>query len=304
MVPGACAAGTASLYRGRGARLYASRPSQSMCRRMSARTSSSIIVCGYRKRWMLSAKRPSEWFARVSGVALAFTRVSGVALAFTRVSGVALALTRVSGVALALRVLQTMMQPRSPVLVLRADAELLLHRTKRIAMNSLPTTSSREPQAVLEVVPGLRGWVRGSLLGLALALLGVFAVAAWLNPYNADGSPRTLATHQQLGLPPCNFYFVTGLPCPACGMTTSFALLIHGDLRNSLRANAVGTLLAGFCLLLIPWCLASAIWQRTLFIRSVERTLTLVVLAFLSLMLLRWIIVLGLTWWMGTPFPG
>src|SRR5579875_3808540 len=169
MVPGACAAGTASLYRGRGARLYASRPSQSMCRRMSARTSSSIIVCGYRKRWMLSAKRPSEWFARVSGVALAFTRVSGVALAFTRVSGVALAL----------RVLQTMMQPRSPVLVLRADAELLLHRTKRIAMNSLPTTSSREPQAVLEVVPGLRGWVRGSLLGLALALLGVFAVAAW-----------------------------------------------------------------------------------------------------------------------------
>jgi hypothetical protein len=157
---------------------------------------------------------------------------------------------------------------------------------------------------MLEAIPLLRGWVRGSLTGLALALIAVFAVACWLNPYNADGSPRTLATHQQLGLPPCNFYRFTGLPCPACGMTTSFSLLMHGDLWNSLRANAVGTLLAGFWLLLIPWCLASAMWQRTLFIRSTERALTLVVLLFLTLMLLRWIIVLGLAWWTGTPFQG
>jgi hypothetical protein len=171
-------------------------------------------------------------------------------------------------------------------------------------MNGPPTSSSQEPEEVREVRPGLRGWVRGSLMGLALALIAVFAVAGWLDPYNADGSPRTLATHQQLGLPPCNFYFFTGLPCPSCGMTTSFALLMHGDLRNSLRANAVGTLLAGFCLLLIPWCVVSAMCRRTLFIRSMERALTLVVLLFFGLMLLRWTIVLGLAWWTGTPFPG
>src|SRR5579875_1177951 len=120
-------------------------------------------------------------------------------------------------------------------------------------MNGPLTVSSSETGEVVEVIPLSRGWVRGSLLGLALGLSAVFAVACWLDPYDDDGSPRTLATHQQLGLPPCTFYFVTGLPCPACGMTTSFALLMHGDLRNSLRANAVGTLLAGFCLLLIPW---------------------------------------------------
>jgi len=153
-------------------------------------------------------------------------------------------------------------------------------------------------------MPVLRGWVRGSLMGLALALIAVFAVAACLNPYHADGSPRTLATHQQLGLPPCNFYFVTGLPCPACGMTTSFALLMHGDVRNSLRANAVGTLLAGFCLLLIPWCLASAVCRRALFVRSMERAFTWVVLMFLSLMLIRWVIVLGYIGWTGRPFSG
>ncbi len=171
-------------------------------------------------------------------------------------------------------------------------------------MNAPPTSLSQEPEEVLEVIPLQRGWVRGSLMGLALALSAVFAVAVWLNPYNADGSPRSLATHEQLGLPPCNFYRVTGLPCPACGMTTSFALLMHGDLRNSLRANAVGTLLAGFCLLLIPWCLASAVCQRTLFIRSMERALILVALLFLSMMLMRWVIVIGLAWWTGTPFQG
>ncbi len=171
-------------------------------------------------------------------------------------------------------------------------------------MNPPSTSSSQEAEEVLEVIPVSRGWVRGTLVGLALALIGLFAVAAWIKPYNDDGSPRKMATHRQMGLPPCTFYITTGLPCPSCGMTTSFALLMHGDPMNSLRANAVGTLLAGFCLLLIPWCLASAVCQRTLFLRSVERTLTLVVLVFLSLMLLRWAIVLGLAWWTGKSFQG
>lgn len=165
-------------------------------------------------------------------------------------------------------------------------------------------SSSREPKEVLEVIPVLRPWVRGSLIGLALALIAVFVVAVWINPYKADGSPLTMATHRQLGLPPCTFYFTTGFPCPACGMTTSFALLMRGDLRNSLRANAVGTLLAGFCLLLIPWSLASLVCGRTLFVRSIERTLTFVMLAFLSMLLLRWMIVLGMAWLTGTPFQG
>src|SRR6185437_2336397 len=102
------------------------------------------------------------------------------------------------------------------------------------AMNSPSTSTSQEPEEVLEVIPLLRPWVRGSLVGLALALCGVFAVAIWLKPYNNDGSPRSMATHRQMGLPPCTFYATCGLPCPSCGMTTSFSLLIHGDAINSL----------------------------------------------------------------------
>src|SRR5712664_2375955 len=154
----------------------------------------------------------------------------------------------------------------------------------------------------MDGIPGFNGWVRGTLVGIAAGLVLLFAIAAWLKPYAPDGRPLRMATHRQIGLtagfglPPCTFYSLTRLPCPSCGMTTSFALLMHGDVGDSLRANAVGTLLAGFCLLLIPWCLASAYWRRPFFIRSMEKALTWTAVVFLGLMLLRWIIVVAIVW--------
>ncbi len=164
-----------------------------------------------------------------------------------------------------------------------------------------PWTTVDEPEA-LDALPVRGSWVRGSLAGLALGLTAVFAVAYWLDPYESDGSARRLGTHHQLGLPPCTFYRVTGLPCPSCGMTTSFALLVRGDVGNSLRANAVGTLLGLFCLTLIPWCVTAALTGRTPFVRSMERAVTVVVLVFLGLMLLRWGVVLGTGWWRDPPW--
>jgi hypothetical protein len=136
--------------------------------------------------------------------------------------------------------------------------------------------------------------VRGGLVAIAAGLMIVFGVALWLDPYDADGRPLLVATHRQLGLPPCTFYAVTRLPCPSCGMTSSFALLAHGDPWNSLKANAVGTLLALFCLALIPWnlvCASRAHWIR---IVPSERLLTRLVLGFIGLMVGRWLVVLGL----------
>lgn len=141
----------------------------------------------------------------------------------------------------------------------------------------------------------LAWWARLLLVALALLGVGVFAIALTLDPYR-DGQVWLAETHTQLGLPPCTFKAVTGMPCASCGMTTSFALSIRGDLFHAVQANFVGTLLALFGMAFIPWGLLSA-WQgRFLYIRSLERTVIFLVLGFVALLFLRWGVVLLYYW--------
>lgn len=91
------------------------------------------------------------------------------------------------------------------------------------------------------------------LVLIGALFVGGFTLACFLEP-----SARLLGTHEQLGLPPCTFRVVLGVPCPTCGMTTSFAYLVRGQLLSALRANFAGVCLAIVCVLLIPWCWWSA----------------------------------------------
>ncbi len=127
---------------------------------------------------------------------------------------------------------------------------------------------------------------------LAVGFICVFATAAWLHPYAEDGTPLTMASHTQLGMPPCNMVVLYGKPCPSCGMTTSFALLVHGDVWSSMKANWVGTLMAAFWMGLIPWGLYGAVKGRVPWVKNLEMFLTLSVGAILVLMVLRWVWVL------------
>jgi hypothetical protein len=138
-------------------------------------------------------------------------------------------------------------------------------------------------------------WVRIVLVLVALLFLGVFSLAAWLNPYDAEGNRRTMATHTQIGLPPCSMVQLIGKPCPSCGMTTSFSLLVHGDLIGSAQANWVGTLLALYWMSVIPWALISAYRRKYVIVRSGETVITVGIILFLVLSLGRWAYVLLVT---------
>lgn len=137
----------------------------------------------------------------------------------------------------------------------------------------------------------LRWWVRGGLLAAVFLSLAVFAVAWSLDPYRG-GHVWLEETHTQLGMPACTFRKMTGQPCPSCGMTSSFALFVRGDLLHSLQANAAGTFLAMISLLFICWGLSTAVAGRMIWLHAWERVTAWLFLSFVAVMLVRWGIVL------------
>ncbi|MEP7270019.1 MAG: DUF2752 domain-containing protein [Acidobacteriota bacterium] len=82
---------------------------------------------------------------------------------------------------------------------------------------------------------------------LALGASAILVTARLLEP-----SPSGVGTHQQLGLPPCVFLKLTGLPCPSCGLTTSFAHAARFEFGAALSTQPFGFLLFVAICLSIP----------------------------------------------------
>jgi hypothetical protein len=100
---------------------------------------------------------------------------------------------------------------------------------------------------------------------IATASLLVLVAARLLTP-----SPDGVGTHVTLGLPPCGFLLWSSLPCPACGLTTSFAHLARAELAPALTANPLGLPLFALTATLLPLATAHS-YQGTSFVREVER---------------------------------
>lgn len=82
----------------------------------------------------------------------------------------------------------------------------------------------------------------GSALKSLASLLGLVALAS-------------VALHFQLPLPPCPLREMTGVPCPFCGSTRTFAALARLDFSAALRFNP---------LVCVAACGASALWLLAL----------------------------------------
>lgn len=129
-------------------------------------------------------------------------------------------------------------------------------------MNSHHPSSDRSSFNRAEHSPashGLMAHTRNNQIiyfGLITLATITLAIARALNP-----SAKGYGTHQQLGLPPCVFFKLTGIPCPSCGLTTSFAHATRLHLYQSLITQPFGLIACGLAVISIPLC-AFLIWRR------------------------------------------
>jgi hypothetical protein len=129
----------------------------------------------------------------------------------------------------------------------------------------------------------ISGQLRLLLGAIGLGLVFLLAVAAMLKP-----SPYQLGTHRQLGLPPCSFLVLFGVPCPTCGMTTAWAHLMHGEMIRAFQANISGVLLAVLSIAAAPWLMISAAWGRWLIWRPNGSVVGYVSGAIIAIALVQW----------------
>jgi hypothetical protein len=83
--------------------------------------------------------------------------------------------------------------------------------------------------------------VRGRILA---ALIGTIGLAVLITGARLTPSPTGMATHTSMGFDECQFYKRTGLPCPSCGMTTSFSWFARGNFIASFYIQPMGFVLA------------------------------------------------------------
>ena len=114
--------------------------------------------------------------------------------------------------------------------------------------------------------------------------------------YRLQPSAQGFGTHQQLGLPPCPFHSLTGMPCPGCGLTTSFA---HAAKFHFVEAFAVQPFgLFAFLLTVLSIPLAAYLirrrlsWQMLFEIPLFQITMYVTVVA----LFLAWVYKLTIMW--------
>lgn len=119
--------------------------------------------------------------------------------------------------------------------------------------------------------------------GIALGCLTVLCIAAWLKP-----NPLGYGSHTTppLRMQSCAFLERTGLPCPSCGMTTSFTWFARGNFAASVYIQPMGALLA-----LLSACAVWAGFYVAITGRPIYRLLQLVPGRYYLIPLLTWALI-------------
>jgi hypothetical protein len=90
-------------------------------------------------------------------------------------------------------------------------------------------------------------------------------------PFFLRPNPSLVNTHTQLLLPPCYFLKLAHIPCPTCGMTTSFAYLAHGKIALATLAHPLGILIYMYLAILVGIILVNMMRRRGMTIELIAR---------------------------------
>lgn len=90
--------------------------------------------------------------------------------------------------------------------------------------------------ARLEDVPSRR-FIASQLIWFIIWFL-VTGAALFVTPHGEGHG-----THTRLGLPACPSVQMFDRPCPGCGLTTSFAWTVRGEIPKAMKANMMGPLM-------------------------------------------------------------
>jgi hypothetical protein len=127
------------------------------------------------------------------------------------------------------------------------------------------------------------GWDRALWWLLSAGIVSIGAIARVLTP-----SATGVGTHTQLGLPRCGFLWLTGLPCPACGLTTCFAHLMHGQLTAAVHCQPLGVALFGLLALLLPLTVWAGVRARPFFETLAAMHASRIALVIACALLVQW----------------
>jgi len=146
-------------------------------------------------------------------------------------------------------------------------------------------------------VPVEAGPVR-PLVDRALALLTSALVAGLVVVLaRATPDPRGYGTHELLGMQPCAWPAVHGIPCPTCGVTTAACWLVHLSPGKALVTQPFGALTMALVIVIGVHALWSLVRRRSFLEPFVWLPYGRILLGGLAVLLLSWL-------WTYETFPG